>query len=181
MYEQLSKILITNNPFSTICTSISSNNIVNLGDINWGEHTRKNHKLKYSLLKKPAQSHSSQEQLYCTSSLLTKVSSYSTNLLGKNGRLVSLRHNMLAYVSGFVAMLITRWIVIVERYIKAESRGNSSSCLSSCSFERDWLLLEEMNNWSLEVGNSFILLFFSVPCALWLVSLKCITQHLADI
>lgn len=81
----------------------------------------------------------------------------------------------------FFAILITRWIVIVERYIKAEFSRISSSCLSSCLFRRDWLLLEDMNTWSLEVGNSFILFFFSVPCAKWLVSFKGITQHLADI
>ena len=183
MYEQLRKVVMSN-PFSTIYASISSNNFVNSGDENsWNVNSAEDQQnteeriincMKYSLLKKPAQSHSTQEQLYSTSSLPTIVSSYGNNLLGKQSRLVSLTQ------CGFVAMLITRWIVIVERYLKAEFPGFTSSCLS-CLFHLDWLLLEDMNTWSLEVGNSFILFFFSVPCAMWLVSFKGITQHLADI
>ena len=46
---------------------------------------------------------------------------------------------MLVHAPGFVAMLIMRWIVIVEGYIKAELPGVSFSGLSGCLSNSDWL------------------------------------------
>ena len=124
MYEQLSKLFLQTTFFKKKRISICSNYFGR--DVNSREDRRKNHKLKYSLTKKPVQSHCLQALLSSTSSLPIRVRSrVSYNLLVKQSRLVP--DSMLVYALGFVATLI---VIVYGYIIKAELPG-ATSCLSN--------------------------------------------------
>lgn len=142
MYEQLSKILITNNPFSTICASISSNNIVNLGDIDSGEHTRKN------------QTEVLTTKQTSTVTLLTRTALLHIFSFNKSQ---SLQYQS-SWQEGPVSFTETQYVSVriwfccnaddeVDCYRRALYKcripWNFFFLFSSCSFDRDWLLLEE--------------------------------------